>query len=602
MRIALDNRLLRNIALFINFIGFLFYLGVFNRYHLSYLEQTQLFRYDQDYLADYFTKPGGLINILGSFITQFFHIPWIGALILTLILFTIFLLTQYIFRKSGLNGILFSLMPLILLAALHSNHNYPVAYTMGWLLSLLSFAAFINQTDAGIRFWTGIVSFVLLYYLCGVFSFLTMILCIFHELYYGKGYKKYLFLITVIPLAVLIPFISWKYIYLLPLKQAWFSPVVFSSVEPVKVFFYLLALYYPVVILITFVFLRVLHKTTINFSWNQKHLIPGIILYGLAVYMLVQLAYDRNNELFLGIDASYHAESWKKVLALSEKYPGQNQLVLYYTNLALYKTGNMPNTMFHYRQSGTKGLWLKWERNETAPFFGGEVYYDLGYINEAFRWAFEAMEVKGLNPRSLERLVVTSMINGNYKLAAKYLNFLNQTLYYRKWAGNYERMIADTTLIYQQKELQEKRKFLLNKDFIAYNNSSNIGLDKLLEGHPDNRMAFEYLMASFLLRKDLDAFAANIYRLKELGYEKIPKHYEEALVLYSGLSGKNAIPPGYAISSVTREGFHEYAKIFATNRYDMNKAAQALYNNFGSTFWFYMQFAELNPESTRSNQ
>jgi hypothetical protein len=601
MRIALDNRLLKKIALFISFAGLFLYLGVFNRYHLSYLEQIQLFRYNEGYLAEFFLKPGGLIALMGSFLTQFFYFPWFGALILTLVVFMVCVLTDFILRRLGLHGILFSLLPSVLLAAMHSNHNYPLSFTLGWILSLAFFAVFICISDDKIRFWAGLAGFVLMYVFAGLFSFLTLVLCVLYEMLSRKGIRRFYFLMAAIPLSIIVPLMSWKYIYLITFNQAWFLPVPLSSVAPVKIFFYSLLLYYPLVILLSFSGQLIFKKPAFTFSWNWKYMVSGTLLFLLAVFMLITLAYDRNNELFLSIDANYHSSSWEKVLTLSDKYPGQNQLVMYYTNLALFKSGDLANTMFHYKQSGTKGLWLKWERNETAPFFGGEVFYHLGYTNEAFRWAFEAMEAKGLNPRSLKRLVVTSIINRNYKIAGKYLNYLDQTLLYRKWASDYRRLITDTTLIYQQKELAEKRKFLPKHDFIADINPNSIGLDKLLDDHPDNRMAYEYLMASFLLRKDLDSFAANIYRLKDIGYKKIPQHFEEALVLYAGLSKRNVVPDGYIISNATRERFYNYAKLFAANRYDMNKAGQILYRKFGDTFWFYMQFAAPGPEPANTN-
>jgi hypothetical protein len=56
------------------------------------------------------------------------------------------------------------------------------------------------------------------------------------------------------------------------------------------------------------------------------------------------------------------------------------------------------------------------------------------------------------------------------------------------------------------------------------------------------------------------------------------------------------------ISSTTRERFHDYARIFAANRFDMDQAARNLHSKFGSTFWFYMQFVNINPESSETNK
>jgi hypothetical protein len=97
-------------------------------------------------------------------------------------------------------------------------------------------------------------------------------------------------------------------------------------------------------------------------------------------------------------------------------------------------------------------------------------------------------------------------------------------------------------------------------------------------------------------------FAANISRLQDIGYASIPRHYEEALILFEGLTRQNPVPAGYRISDATRERFHQYAGIFAQNRYDMNKAANALHRDFGDTYWFYMQFAPDSPQDIRTKQ
>jgi hypothetical protein len=551
-----------------------------------------------DYLTAFFEQPGGLIVLLDLFLTQFFFYPWIGALLLTGVALGITLITDYIFRKTGLNGILFSIIPFFMLAALHSHHSYTPGITPGLLLSLLFLALFIKMKRDASRLMTGIIVFMISYWLTGIFAFLFLALCILYEFFHRKSVYRYHLLITGLILALLIPYLAWRYIYLIELNQAWLLPVSVSPGEPVRIPLLMLALYYPLIIFLYFAVKTITGRKERRFTWKWQLLGPGILLSLFFVFLLLRFFYDRNNELFLSIDAHYQSSSWQKIIDLSNQYPGHNQLVMVYTNLALYKNGNMADRMFACKQSGNSGLWLEWKRNETAPFFGGEVFYQLGFINEAFRWAFEAMEAKGLNPRSLKRLVNTSIINGDYEIAGKYLNYLDQTLFYHAWAKEQRGLISDTASIALRQELMEKRKLLLKNDFIVDININNIGLDRLLTEHPDNRMAFEYMMASFLLTKNLDAFASNIYRLKGLGYKRIPQHYEEALVLYAGLIRKDVVPVGYTISSRTREQFHQYASTFAANRYSMDNAARALYGGFGNTFWYYMQFSDASRSQT----
>jgi hypothetical protein len=104
-------------------------------------------------------------------------------------------------------------------------------------------------------------------------------------------------------------------------------------------------------------------------------------------------------------------------------------------------------------------------------------------------------------------------------------------------------------------------------------------------------MAFEYLMASYLLEKNLNGFAANINMLKTYGFKEIPVHFEEALVLYMVNTDENIVPEGYRIRNSTIQRFNDYIDKF-TPYFTRPKleAAQALSKQFGNTYWFYSQF------------
>lgn len=590
MKNSYNSKMLKIISIAVFFIAFFLYFFIYNRYHLSYLEQNQLFRYNLGYLSELLQKPGGIIAIIGGFVTQFFTISWVAAILLSLFGFLIFLLSQSINRFYKLNGVLFSLLPVVFLASLHSNHNYLVTCTIGLVIFLADFTYYIKIRNRWARYLFGILSFVILYFVAGIFSMMAMMLFIVHELLYEKEKNRIYFVLTAIVLSIFLPQFASKYIYLVDLKTAWLLPVSPISMASNSLFLLIMTVYYPLIIIVVLLYYGISKQSSVSFKWNLRHLVPGSVILLMAVFMMLKFAYDPRNELFLKIDNNYHNSKWDKVLTLSKHYPGSNQLVMYYTNLALYKSGKLPDVMFDFQQSGTSGLWIDWKRNETAPFFGGEIYYNLGYNNEAFRWAFEAMEVKGLNPRSLKRLVLTSIINRDYNIAGKFLNYLDQSLFYRNWANHYRILLKDTTQIYRYPEIVEKRKLFVKEDFIAGVNSQVYELYQLLKNHPNNRMAFEYLMMSFLLNKDMESFAANIYRLEELGYQKIPRHFEEAIILYSGIAKKNILPEGLMISAATQKRFHDYATLFASNRYSMKKSAEVLHNDFGNTFWYYMQF------------
>jgi hypothetical protein len=421
--------------------------------------------------------------------------------------------------------------------------------------------------------------------------FLAVVLCVIHEAANSDSPRRFIAGPGYIFISVLIPVISSKLIYYINPEETWLSLMPFHLKSSLFPFLYALLLYFPL-LLITLKLWKAIAKTGLRSEWNWKNILAGIIVFISLSFILVKYASDEKTEILLRIDHHIQNAEWEKALEYSFMYPGTNQLVLYYGNMAMFKTGQMGDKMFHLPQAGISGLLLEWKRNEVTPFFGGEVFYQLGYTSEAYRWAFEAMVSMGQNPRSLKRLVVTSIIQDKAPVAQHYINILNETLFYRKWARHYQKFLDNPELLINDREIMGKRHFEMHTDIFASLTGKDIGFFQLIEDHPDNRMAFEYYMASLLLNRDLDAFAANIFRIKDLGYSYIPAHYEEAMLVYMDHTKKNIVPDGYSISRETLKRLSGYLKIFNSAR-DRNQAARSLYKDYGGTYWFYMNFVNI---------
>lgn len=584
-----NSSLLRYIFAGGSLVAFYFYFLLFNKFHLYYLEQTQLFRFSADYFQTFTKKPGDLIFYLGEFLTQFFVHSGLASLIVTLLAAAISFLVYLNFRKIGVKSVLISLLPAILIAALHSSHIYKVGLSVGIVLVLLFLYTYLRISSEKLRYLFGILGWMLLYYLCGALALYATIFLVLTEVLHFTEKARWIAIVVFIIGSVAIPFLGEKFLFIESGNDAWLYPLPISGVTRTPLYLALLVLlivlYFGVL-----VYRRFSGKEIVEVQVNYKSITAACLVLAGGVVFIKYKAYDPKTEIFLGMDHCVQTGEWNKVLKLSHKYQGVNKLVLYYTNLALYKTGQMGDKMFDYPQRGIKGLQLEWTRDEVTPFFGGEIFYHLNYINEANRWAFESMVAKGLNPRSLKRLVLTNLINGQYKVAVKYLDLLDETMYYEDWSKKYRAYVDDPSKIDQDSELAQKRHFLVKADFI----SLNLGLNELLQEHPDNRMAFEYLMATFLLNKDIKNFAANIYRLKELGYKEIPVNYEEALLFCMAYFKKDLVPEGYQIRNATIQRKNDYIAQIAQCGGDRELAARKLYPQYGNTAWFYLHFADQN--------
>jgi hypothetical protein len=111
-------------------------------------------------------------------------------------------------------------------------------------------------------------------------------------------------------------------------------------------------------------------------------------------------------------------------------------------------------------------------------------------------------------------------------------------------------------------------------------------LEVLLAANPTNQMAFEYAMASDLLNLDLKKAVAHLEFLDHFNYARIPRPYEEAVLLYQQLAQVQVELKGCALRSETIERFRQFQ---AAARQDKagaeDRAAGAA--NFRDTYWYY---------------
>jgi hypothetical protein len=566
------------------------YFNIFNKYHILYLEQNQLFRFNLSYLRDFFSLPGALSLLAGAFFTQFFIIPWLGALIITLNCLAVYFSTKYILNKYKIKGLVFSFIPVWLLVLLQSNELFTFDQSAGLMFSLLFVVFYISVATPKSRYILFISVWPLYYYLTGGFSMICVIICALHEILSGNQKNRFLFIFLYLFEGILIPWLFSRLLYFVPESKIYTYPLFYTFhtlelVSLVSVYFIL-----PILMLAGY-FADKGNVSVLKFLRGRVFkIISGSLTIILMIFIIYKFAYNRRAEQMFAIDYHIRQAEWRKALKLAEQYPDLNTLVIYYTNLALLNSGQLGEKMFAYPQIGPAGLRLKWERNSNLVF-GGEIFYYLAYNNEAYRWAFESMVAKGLNPRSLKRLIITSIVNGDNDVAKKYLHVLRQAPFYRKWVLKYERLLSEPEKLENDPEIKRNKNLLVNKDFVS--DATGMNLDDLLANHPENKMAYEYFLATLLLNKDLDSFAQNISRLKEFGYTTIPLYFEEALIFYNFYENKKVVPEGFSFRPETISRFNEYAGIYTKFRSDRAAARYELGKKFRNTYWYYLQFANI---------
>jgi hypothetical protein len=99
-------------------------------------------------------------------------------------------------------------------------------------------------------------------------------------------------------------------------------------------------------------------------------------------------------------------------------------------------------------------------------------------------------------------------------------------------------------------------------------------------------MAFEYLLALYMLRGEMWNVVEVAGRIEEYDYEKIPVAFEEAILLNNKYNKKEILLKKLEIRTETRRRFDEF--IAVTIRYRTINAAQGeLAAKFRNTYMYY---------------
>lgn len=186
--------------------------------------------------------------------------------------------------------------------------------------------------------------------------------------------------------------------------------------------------------------------------------------------------------------------------------------------------------------------------------------------------------------RCLKRLAETNIINGQYEVAAKYLRLLKKTIFYNKWAADAMTYLYKEEKINSHKEWGWLRQIRYKNDFLFNGNELKVMISLLYQQNTKNRMAYEYMMANMLLKRDIAGFMTIYQEDKYPRYDYIPRSYQEVLAYVWTQSHKNFEGIPWSISPNVMRDITEYAQIFTTHL----NPKEILQSRFGKTYWNYL--------------
>jgi hypothetical protein len=564
-----------------------------NRYTiLYYQEQTQLFLFNKFYFHTYLTQVGGIMLYIGSFLTQFCYFPVLGACIYGGSVWLTALLYDSIRKYYRLNSCyILAFFPAVCMIFANADLNFRLSHTLNLLFVLGFFRIYLSCLPR-YRFSCAVLMLFLIYLTAGGNIFLFLLLII-SNLFFGQKESytapKLLNAFILTALSIAIPWCSRLFWYVVPLKEA------FGEASPWMLFypnyFYATAwLAFPVLLLISFVFEKP----------KRPGKSPGKIFNGIYAVLIigllaggVYLSYNKQANQTIQMSYLLEKEEWEKVTDLSvQTLP--SELTSYFNNIALFKTGKLSERMFHYHQVGAGGLMLGKKNGYFNRYAMGILFYHLGVTAEAKHCAFEALVGNSIfkepGAQALKYLVTTSILQRNRADFDKYIRFFDQSLFYRNWAKQQKDRMHQA-MQDPGRTIEGLPKTEVFKDFFINYKYIHSTLLYLLESNPDNRAAFEYLMAHYLLQKDFGAAKKCLDKYyARFDYPEMPAHWEELLALYYQQNKHSA--QTLPVSRETTERYEQFRLlIIAPTTEDISRLLKSRYKH---TYWYYTSFTPVS--------
>ncbi|MDO9339543.1 MAG: DUF6057 family protein [Bacteroidales bacterium] len=585
-RIKTNNNLLLSwLPYLVFFIASFIYFGFFVDYILFYQEKSSLFIFSSDFLFENLHQPGGFLIWLGKFLSTFFYYPLAGALIVSTILTLIVTTVSNIIRLlTGKNSII---APFIIGAALfylQTDYRFLIYNNLGLLLQLALFYLTIRYLTS-LKGWIPVIIIPLWYFATGGFAWVFSILLTFYFVF-DKEKKGWTKIVALWCLNLLIFYFSKEFLFFQTVKTLLTFPFTELNTGSQSAFFLSVA----GILSLLPVIARI--KFSIPGKFRISDFVEGIITTSLVIIILVIIGvqrYDKKISQYFHVEKLFHQNKFDEVIAFNTANPSTNSLTIFLNNIALCETDKLNDMLFSFPQSPDgKTLFLKWEMVGEILKRGGYFYYTIGMVNEAHRWVFENMVMKGHSPEGLKMLIRTELINGNYKVASKYITLLKNTFFYKNEAKAFEKLLFDDVAINTDPELGEKRQNRLETDFFSITDDPYINIERILATDSLNRKAFEYKLAFMLLKKDYQGIANELPKFKSLGFTKLPVHIEEAALALSVLNmGKLTDDGSIQISKDTELRWNQYLTVFQQYGTDPKAAEPALRRQFGNTFWYW---------------
>ena len=556
------------------FMSFVVYILYINQEVLYTAHDRSEFIFGTPFFNTLMSKPFGLMQYVGAWLTQFFFKPALGSVIIVAIWLLIFFVGTKAFRLQGSASALMLLPVACLLTSIvdlgywiyiSTIRGYWFSQSVGYLVMLL--LLWIARSTP--RKWH------LIWYVLGFFAYpvlgwfaLVFVLClVFAD---KTTWREYLGIILLIFTASI-----WHTQLYSNLK---FDDVVFaglprfetpSDTSP--------HLSYPFWILGAVSLLIPLCS-----KYLTKWFVPVLCSVVGICYTWTEMYYDQNYIDEMRMVRYAESDNWKDVLKLAEENKRPTSTMMFLKNVALMNEGGLLVRSFKLGNDAVNINNPDSLHVSLLDIASPLVYYNYGMINEAIRLNFENAIQAGFAPFYLKVLSRCALAVGDDKLLERYSTILHHRPFYDNWEPD--------PVSEKIKELQK----CYPDELTGVENSDSYIVNSIsLWYDSDSKVASEQALFYSMLRCDSRRFWTSLRNYVKVHMnEQFPLHAQEAYILYMDKAPEEKrmmIPVEQTVYDRYKQ-FWNTLESKAKPGMTIEKVGEEMREEYGDTYWWYNIF------------
>ena len=319
-------------------------------------------------------------------------------------------------------------------------------------------------------------------------------------------------------------------------------------------------------------------------KYLAKWFVPVLCTAAGFFYTYSQMYYDKNYIDEMRMVRYAEDDNWNEVLNLAEENKKPTSTMMFIKNIALMNEGGLLDRSFKLGNDAAN-LYNPDSLHVTLLDIASPlVYYNYGMINEAIRLSFENAIQAGFSPFYLKMLTRCALAAGDKKLVERYTTILHHRPFYDNW--------QPAPVSAKIKELQK----CYPDEITGVENSDSYLVNGIsLWYESDSKVASEQSLLYAMLRCDSRRFWASLRKYVKLHMdEQFPLHAMEAYILFM-----DKAPEAKRMMLPVEKSVYERYKQFWDALEDKAKpgmtidaVGKEMYDEYGDTYWWYNIFGK----------